>query len=217
MTDIIDPRKQWCDVPDSKSRGEDGRVFFNVEARFADHPVIDPEASRKAGHSVYRLVPQVHMHVKRNIFGAKSVKNSTSIVFRFDKGRDETEITGQVVGPAGTMVPQREGKPGMSKPDFDRAVALIMRCWDAWTLYQTFRKAPVWPLEEEVLKVIAGKPMAARGVRLIADRDGNLFEFDPMDDDEEEFDPDAGVEMPEHIVTPAEVAKRKPGRPAKTA
>ena len=208
MTDVIDPKKQWFDVPDSKTRGEDGKIFYNVQARFADHPALDPVASRIAGYSVHKLVPQVHMNVKKNIFGQKTVKNSTSVVFRFDKGRDETFVTGQVVGPTGAMVPNREGKNGISKADFDRYVGLIMRCWDAWEHYQSFREAPAWPLEEEAMKIIAGKPASARGVRLVVDREGNLAEYTPAgDEDDEEFDPDADVEMPQHVVAPRSAAK----------
>jgi hypothetical protein len=220
MTEAIDPKKQWFDVRDSKCRGEDGQIYYNVEARFADHPVIDAVESRKAGHAVYKLVPQVHMHVKKTIFGTRSIKNSTSVVFRFDKGRDETQITGSVVGPAGTMVPHREGKTGLSKPDFDRAIALIMRCWEAWEQYQSFRLAPVWPLEEEAMKIIAGKPKSARGVHLVVGRDGSLVEYTPADefDEDEDFDPDEGVEMPEHVVRPIPAPHRaKSGRKPKAA
>ncbi len=231
MTYQGDPRKRWFDVPDSKSRdGEDGEAYYNVEARFADHPVIDPAKSRLAGHSVYQLVPQLHMHVKKNIFGNRSIKNSTSVVFRFDKGKDETVTTGQVVGPTGQMVPNREGKPGMSKPDVDRAIALILRCREAWDHYQTFRQAPVWPLEEEIVRNLAQRARADRGVQLVVGRTGqtdkegkpiyDLVEYRAMSDDEDDnFDPDGDI--PEGIAiaqaaSPAP-AKAKPGRKPRAA
>ncbi len=227
MNEKID-KKKWFDIPDSKTKGDDGNVFYNVEARFADHPVVNIPASKKIGlGSVYDLVPQLHMHVKKNIFGNRAIVNSTSVVFQFQKGRDETAATTQVIGPTGAMVPNRVGKVGLSKADIDRLASLIMRCREAWEHYQKFRQAPIWPLEEDVVKIIAQKPKAAKGVLVIAGRTGrtdskgepvyDLIEYDQLNDDNEEdhFDPD-GDNMPEDIVLAAPV-KGKPGRKAKAA
>ncbi len=231
MTYQGDPRKRWFDVPDSKSKdGEDAEAYYNVEARFADHKVIDPASSHRAGHAVYQLVPQLHMHVKRNAFGKPAIRNSTSVVFQFWKGRDETAVTGQVVGPTGQMVPNREGKNGLPKVDIDRLVALIQRCREAWDHYQTFRQSPVWPLEEEVLRNLSLKDKADKGVHLVVgrtgrtDKDGNpvydLVEYNAIADDEDDnFDPDGDI--PEGIViaqaaSPATV-KAKPGRKPRAA
>ena len=229
MSNFTDPRKRWFDVADSKSKdGEDGEAYYNVEARFADHPVINPAESRRVGHSVYQLVPQLHMHVKKNIFGSRSIKNSTSVVFRFDKGKDETQTTAQVIGPTGQMVPNREGKPGLSKPDVDRAISLILRCWDAWEHYQTFRKAPVWALEAEVIGNLALRARADKGVKLVVGRTGrvdaegkpvyDLVEYDPISDDEDEnFDPDGDIAEDIILAQPPLPVKGKPGRKPKAA
>lgn len=230
---FTDPRKKWFDVPDSKSKdGDEDSAYYNVEARFADHRVLDAPASHQAGHSVYQLVPQVHMHVKKNIFGNRSIKNSTSVVFRFDKGRDMTVTTGQVMGPTGQMVPNREGRPGVSKWDVDRYVDLILRCHEAWLHYQTFRLAPVHPLEEEVVAAINRKLGKDKGVHLVVgrtgrvDKDGkpiyDMVEYSPLEDDEDDnFDPDADIDVTEDVVIaappPPAPVKGKPGRKPKVA
>lgn len=205
-------KKQWFDVHDSKCRAENGEEYYNVEARFADHPILDVAASKIARHSVYKRGIVLHTRVKKNIHDKKAITNASSFVLRFDKGRDHTK-TVMVPGPAqGTVVPHREGESGMSKEDFDRAVSLIMRCWDAWEHYQLFRESEVTELEREAMAIIDAKPRSAFG-RLVADKHGNVIEIDPIEQTDAD-DLDAAFPEPEQLGPPV---KAKPGRKPKAA
>jgi hypothetical protein len=212
MTAVVDSKK-WFDVPDSKCKAENGDEYFNVEARFADHPILDVAASKIARRSVYARGIVLHTRVKKNTFDKPAIVNASSFVLRFDKGPDLTREV-MVPGPAqGSMVPHRDGEPGMSKEDFDRAISLMMRCWEAWEYYQHFRESPVTALESEALKIIAAKPTSAFG-RLVADKYGNAIEIDPI---EAEVDDDPDAQFPgETPMGPPPVAeKHKGGRKPK--
>ena len=215
MTTVTDPKKQWFDVPDSKCKAENGDEYLNVEARFADHPILDVAASKIARHSVYKYGIVLHTRVKRNTFDKPAIANASSFVLRFDKGPDNTRTVMVPGALPGSMVPHREGEPGMSKEDFDRAISLIMRCWEAWEHYQSFRKSPVTPLESEALKIIAAKPTSAFG-RLVADKYGNAIEIDPIEAEVDD-DPDAQFPGEAPMGPPAAVERPKGGRKARAA
>lgn len=179
----IDP-KQWFDVKDSKTKdGEAGEAYYNVEARFADHPILDVSASRIARHNVYFLGIVLHTRVKRTAHGGPAIKNSTSVVFRFDKGMDET-TTVQAIGPEGTTVASRVGKAGLSKEDFDSYIKWIVRCKEAWEHYQKFRKSPVTDLEKEATKAIERLPANGNASRVIVDAKGNPLMVDGIEEEE---------------------------------
>ncbi len=193
-------KKQWFDVQDSKCKGEDEKEYFNVEARFADHPILDVEASRLARSNVYKRGIVLHTRIKRNWLDKAAITNATSFVLRFDKGPDET-VTTMVPGPVpGTMVQHREGKLGMTKEDFDRAVSLIVRCWNAWEHYQQFREAPVTDMEARAVGIINSMPLSAFG-RLVSDKAGNIIEVDAIDETPPDDDPDGNFpgEEPEPV------------------
>lgn len=215
MTENADPRKKWFDVPDSKCKTGDGEEYFNVEARFADHPILDVDACKIARHNVYKCGIVLHTRVKKNWLDRKAIANASSFVLRFDKGPDQT-VTTMVPGPApGMMVPHREGKSGMSKEQFDQAVSLMARCWDAWEHYQTFRKAPVTELELKAVEIINMMPSSRFG-RLVADKSGNVIEIDPIEPEVDD-DPDAPFPDPEPLGPPPAAVKKPNGRSRKAA
>lgn len=206
--------KKWFDVPDSKSKDTDEEgEYCNVEARFADHPILDVAACKAARHNVYFYGPVLHMRVKRTSLGSKAIKNAHSVVMRFDKGFEDIRIE-QGIGPQGNSVPVRVGNPGMGKEDFDRACKLIVRCWEAWEHYQGFRKAAVTELEQHALEIIAQSPGRVKG-RIMVDRKGQILEIDQVYDEHAEDDPDFTPEADAVIVT-GPTAKPK-GRPKKAA
>jgi hypothetical protein len=169
----INPKKRWFDVPDSLTKEDLGngkfREYYNVEARFADHPVLDMPASVKARHNVYRFSIVCEQRIKRAAIGAPAVKNMTPYVLRFDKGS------------------------GLPRQDFDAAKAVIQRCWEAWLHYQTYREAPITPDEARAVELINRGPapdtvmvMTSAGLLPFKVDDGEVRE------DEDEDDEDAG-------------------------
>ena len=189
-------KKKWFDVPDSETEDERKKLFFNVEARFSDHPVIDMELSRTARRNIYKFSIVLHTRVKRAAIGGKAQPNMSTQSLRFDKGA------------------------AMGAADFEASKAAIMRCWEAWEHYCRFREAPVTVAEKMALEQIQRAPLSKLGVvhvqvgdRLVAAR---MAGDDSEDEDlEDEDDPrlsevvrEAKAEKP---------ARRKPGRPRKIA
>ncbi|HKJ61465.1 MAG TPA: hypothetical protein VKA94_05660, partial [Hyphomicrobiales bacterium] len=205
-------KKKWFDVPDSGSKDEQGNIFYNVEARFGDHPILDVRASQTARHSVYFYGPVLHMRVKRTSLNVKAIINCHSVVMRFDKGKEDIRIE-QGIAPNGNNVSIRVGQPGMSKEDFNRACKLIVRCWDAWEHYQKFRKAAVTPLEEEALKIISKSPNKMKG-RIMVDREGRPVEVDDVlhdhDEDDPDFTPEVGAEIIQQSASATPAPKSAP-------
>lgn len=187
-------KKKWFPLEDSKTRDEKGRIIpdseANVEARFADHPILDVKASKAARRNVYFYGPVLHLRVIKTSLGVRAVKNSHSYVLRFDKGPEDIRIESGI-GPLGNSIPVRIGNPGMAKEDFDRACKLIVRCWEAWEYYQKFRQSAVTELELHCLEIISQTPNKLKG-RLLVGRDGNVMEVDDVHDaieDEVDFTP----------------------------
>lgn len=158
-------KKQWFDVPDSFVKTENGG-YYNVEARFSDHPVLNPDKSRIARHNVYDFSIVLHTRVKRATGDVPATKNMSAQALRFDKGA------------------------GMGKGDFETAKRHITRCWDAWEHYQLFREAPVSPLEASALDQILHAPPPAS---LIVDKGGELVAH-AIDDGEEREEEEEIVE-----------------------
>lgn len=192
---MIDEKK-WFDVDDSRLRDEKGKIIpdseANIDCRFADHPILDVVASRAKRHNVYFYGPVLHMRVKQTGLGVKAIRNSTSFVMRFDKGPEDIQ-TEQGIGPQGNSVQVRLGSPGMGKEDFDRACKLIVRCWDAWEHYQTFRKSAVTELEEEAMEIINQSPNRVKS-RIMVDREGKIVEVDQVHYEQGDDDPDLRIE-----------------------
>jgi hypothetical protein len=159
-------KKQWFDVPDSWVKTENGG-YYNVEARFSDHPVLNPEKARIARHNVYDFSIVLHTRVKRATGDVPATKNMTAQTLRFDKAAR------------------------MGKGDFDTAKQLIARCWDAWQHYQLFREAPVSALEASAIDQIMHAPQPAS---LLVDKGGELVEH-TIDDGEEREDEEEIVEV----------------------
>lgn len=199
----IDP-KQWFQVSDSELMDQDGEPtgVFNIDARFADHPILNVEKSRIARHNVYDLGPCLHMRILKNGDGTKAVKNGTSHVMRFDKGED-TRVASQQPGPAGNLVLHYDGCEGMGKEAFEAAIRDIVRCFDAWQHYQHFRESPVTPLEVKAMAIIERMPSANRP-SIMVDVGGKLVarEIEREHDDDDE-------EQPEQPARPARGKKRK--------
>jgi hypothetical protein len=209
-------KNKWFDVTDSGSKNDQGEIFFNVEARFGDHPIIDVHASNIARHAVYFYGPVLHMRVKRTSLNVSAIKNCYSVVMRFDKGAPDIRIE-QGIAPNGQSVPSRVGKEGMDKEAFNRACKLIARCWDAWEYYQKFRKAAVTELEQEAVAIISQSPNKVKS-RLMVDREGKIMEVDPVRDDEAEDEPDFTPEAGSEIIEkPSAVAAAKPKTRRKAA
>ncbi len=180
---MIDKR-QWFDLPDSLVEREDGKgSYYNVEARFSDHPVYNAQKSNIARHNVYDIGIVLHTRVKRAGGDAPAQKNMSALVIRFDKGEDKT-VTTAVPSASGVPVLHREGTPGMSKDDYNTAMKAIARCWDAWEHYQKFRQSPVTDLEKTAIKQILASPDRPKGV--LVDIDGTL--------ERKNFDPDADID-----------------------
>ena len=160
----IDPKK-WFPVSDSEILNQDGEPtgIYNIEARFADHPILNVPKSKIARHNVYDLGPCLHMRILFNNDGGKAFKNGTSHVMRFDKGED-TRVASQQPGPGGNLVLHYDGSEGMGKEDFEAAIRDIVRCFDAWQHYQKFREAPVTQMEEKALSLISQIPNAGRTI-----------------------------------------------------
>jgi hypothetical protein len=161
-------KKQWFDVLDSRVEREDGKGFYyNVEARFSDHPVINIEKSRIARHNVYEFSVVLHTRVKRAAGDVPAVKNMTSQPIRFDKAK-------------------------LSQEQFNEAVKLIARCYDAWLHYQKFREAPVTSGEEKALLQLNQMPAAAikskkgKPATVMVDIGGDLVERQLAGADEDE-------------------------------
>lgn len=164
---MTNPKKQWFPVKDSLTKGERGKSYFNVEARFSDHPVINVEKSKIARHNVYDFSIVLHTRVKRNAFDGPAQPNVSAQALRFDKGAK------------------------MGGPDFDAAKNAIVRCWDAWEHYQTWREAPVTTAEKMALEQIEAMPLAALGTVKV-DVGGKLVDArragDESDDDDDDDD-----------------------------
>jgi hypothetical protein len=205
---MIDKRK-WFDVPDSLVEREDGNsLYYNVEARFADHPVLNGEKTRVARSNVYDIGMVLHTRVKRAGGDAAAIKNMSAQVLRFDKGEDRSVIT-TIHGPNGPM-PHRGGDSGMSKEDYVAAVKAITRCGDAWQHYQLFRKSPVTVMEQKALKQIMAAPEAERPKGVLVDVGGTLerMNFDPdAEIDDETLEEEARISRSQVIPKPKK-AKR---------
>lgn len=202
-------KKQWFPVRDSLTNDEEGNEFYNVEAKFSDHPILNVEKSRIARHNVYDLGIVLHTRVLRTAAGERAIKNSSSHVMRFDKGED-TRVRSMQPGPEGNPVLHYDGSPGMGQEAFQAAVSDIMRCWEAWEHYQLFRKSPVHPMEEKALEVISQKPKL-KTVKMV-DIGGTLVPLRPGEDDEDE---DSDPSEPEQIKQPSRPAPK--GRRSKAA
>ena len=181
--------KKWFTVPDSEMMDLDGEPtgIFNIEARFADHPILNVAKSKIARHNVYDLGPCLHMRILYTADHAQAIKNGTSHVMRFDKGPDE-RIASQQPGPGGNLVLHYDGPEGMGQEAFDAAKRDIARCWAAWEHYQAFRESPVTPLEALAIDHIVNMPSAARP-SIMVDVGGRLeareIEREAIDDEDD--------------------------------
>jgi hypothetical protein len=180
-------KTKWFDILDSMFVDEDGDECFNVQAKFADHPILNVEKSKAARHNVYDLGIVLHTKVLRSNDASPALKNGTSHVMRFDKGED-TRKASYRQGPDGKEVVHYDGCPGMGKDAFDAAVKDIMRCWDAWQHYQLFRKAPVHPLEARALEIINSKPLSSLGTLMVDRGDGTLVAHQVENDEDGDED-----------------------------
>lgn len=167
-------KKKFYPVPDSLVEREDGHgKYYNVEARFSDHPVINPDKSRIARHNVYDFSIVLHTRVRRVMGDAAAQPNMSAQPIRFDKGK------------------------ALRGDDFERCKALIMRCWEAWTAFQAFREAPVTPGEQIALHQIEllRAHRQAPGKVMVDIGGGQLVErsLDPDDEGNEEDDEEESV------------------------
>ena len=175
-------KKQWFDVPDSLMRKPSGNGFVhNIEARFSDHPAINVEKSKVARRAVYEWTIVLHTRVKYGPYG-KAVDNTSSHVMRFDKGA------------------------AMGEMDFNKAKAAIMRCWDAWQHYQTWREAPVTVAEQMALEQIEQAPLSSIGTVKVSVGD-KLVDARLSGDDGEAEDSDDDDLMPANAVVRKPVAR----------
>jgi hypothetical protein len=166
----INPKKRWFDVPDSLTKSEDGkREYFNVEARFHDHPVINVAKSTLARHNVHDFSIRLEMRVKYASGDVPAVRNATHHAIRFDKGS------------------------GLRSEDFKATMLLIQRCWDAWQHYQTFREAPISEAERVAIRLIEQRPEPST---LMVDT-GNGLRAVRLDEPEEGDDDDEGDYLPD--------------------
>lgn len=183
-------KKKWFDVADSLFEDDDGNEYYNVQAKFSDHAILNIEKSRAARKNVYEVGIVLHTKVMRQSDLTPAIKNSSSHVMRFDKGED-TRVMSYRAGPDGKDIIHYDGKTGMGKEAFDAAVRDIMRCWDAWEHYQKFRTAPIHPMEEAALEIIRFKPLEQIGT---------------LETDDDEIDEEA--ELPPPVTTRKQRAKR---------
>lgn len=162
----VNPKKRWFDCPDSKTKSEDGkREYYNVEARFHDHPVLNVEKSRIKRHNVYDYGIRLETRVKYAAGDVPAVRNTSPIPIRFDKGH------------------------ALRREDFDATLTHIQRCWNAWEHFQTFREAPVTEHERIAIELIKMRPVAS--TILVDDGQGNLKAVrldDPDDHDDDDAD-----------------------------
>lgn len=189
----INPKNKWFLVPDSLTDHESGKPedrFYNVEARFRDHPVLDVAASEIERHNVYKPGIACEQRVIKAAIGTPAVKNMTPHVLRFDKG------------------------PKLPRVDFDACVAVIKRCWDAWQHYQTFREAPVTREEERAVALIMRGPRPDE--IMMADANGRLTKV-IIDDGEEPEGDELDAEDGAEDQAPAPAAQPAAARPAKKA
>jgi hypothetical protein len=204
--EIVDPKK-WFDVADSMFMDDDGNEYYNVQAKFTDHYILNIEKSQEARHNVFDVGIVLHTKVLRVTDASPAIKNSSSHVMRFDKGEDR-RVASYRPGPDGKEVIHYEGSEGMGQQAFDAAVRDIMRCWDAWVHYQLYRTAPVHPLETKALDIIAKKPLHELGT-VIVDRGDGKFETVRLEtEDEDDDDPADAPKLP----GPVRTAKPKPKR-----
>lgn len=211
-------KKKWFEMPDSSVKDAEGKhMYFNVEGRFADQTVLDPEASRKARHSVYFYMPVFHTRVIRVHDGERAIPNASSIVLRFDKGFDETQSV-PAIGPDGTTVMSRVGKDGLHADDIAKYIAAIKRSPEAWEHYQKFRKSSVTELEQYIVARAMQSPhdVKKRGANGEVLEDDDILEQDMTAlDPDQDIDPNIVIVQPPSAVV-NEPAKRR-GRPRKAA
>jgi hypothetical protein len=189
-------KKQWfpvydSGVPERNDKNQPTGKFlapFNVEARFSDHPVLNPEASKIARHAVYDWSIVLHTRVKHTADGTKALENVTSHTLRFDKGEK------------------------MGEQDFNKAKAAIMRCWDAWEHYQKFREAVVTTAEKMALDQINRSPLTAIGTVKVL-KGGQLVDARRAGDDADEDNDDEEDMIP--AVTVRSAKKPAAARKAK--
>jgi len=186
---MANPKKQWFDVKDSLTKGERGKEYYNVQARFSDHPVINVEKSKIARRNIYDYSIVLHTQVKRNAFDAPAQPNTSSQTLRFDKGSS------------------------MGGAEFEAAKAAIMRCWDAWEHYQTYRQAPVTVAEKMAMEQIERMPLSALGTVKVDIGGGRLVDARRAGDDDDGDDEDDGPSI-EELNKEAAIATA-PGRSAR--
>ena len=191
-------KKKWFDVPDSIFEDDDGNEFYNVQAKFSDHHILNVQKSQAARHNVNDVGIVLHMKVLRVTDASPALKNGTTHVMRFDKGEDK-RVASYRPGPDGKEVIHYEGSGGMGQQAFEAAIRDIMRCWDAWCHYQKFRTAPVHPLEVKALDIISKKPLHQLGT-VIVDRGDGKLETVHLEPDEND-DPTEAPSLPGPIRT----------------
>jgi hypothetical protein len=187
-------KKKWFDVPDSLIDDGESEPYYNVQAKFADIPILNVEKSRIARHNVYDLGIVLHTKVLRGEDGAPATKNATSHVMRFDKGED-TRVASFRQGPDGKEVVHYDGCAGIGKEAFEAAMRDILRCWDAWQHYQKFREAPVHPMERKAMEIIGKRPSASVGTVMVDRGDGALV-AQKIDDDENLDEDEVSAPLP---------------------
>src|SRR5882672_11132282 len=106
--------KKWFDVPDSIFEDDDGNEFYNVQAKFADHHILNVKKSQAARHNVYDMGIVLHTKVLRVTDSSPAIKNGTSHVMRFDMGED-LRVKSYRPGPDGKEVEHYDGPEGMGQ------------------------------------------------------------------------------------------------------
>ena len=153
-------KRKWFDTPDSEVEHEDGKhVYCNVEGRFSDHAVLNPEMTRVQRHNVYDIGIVLHTRVKRAGGDAAAQKNMSALTLNFN-----------------------------NEEDFKAAKAAIQRNSAAWEHYQKYREAPQTDNERKCLEQIKMEPEKPKGV-LVAVGDDLVrknFDVDADLDDEQE-------------------------------
>ena len=195
--EVVDSKK-WFDVPDSIFIDDNGNEYYNVQAKFADHFILNVQKSQAARHNVWDVGIVLHTKVLRITDATPAIRNGTSHVMRFDKGED-LRVKSYRPGPDGKEVEHYDGPEGMGAQGFDAAVRDIIRCWDAWQHYQLFRTSPVHPLETKALDIISKKPLHVLGTVIVDRGDGN-FETVRLEPDEED-DPAEAPSLPGPVRT----------------
>lgn len=189
-------KKKFHDVEDSWVDREDGKGgYYNVQARFSDHPVINPGKSQIARHNVYDFAIVLHTRVKRTMGDAKAQENLTAQTIRFDKGKR------------------------LGSDDFEKAKALIVRCWDAWEYYQQYREAPVTESEQTALHQIElQRAHSLAPGKVLVDVGGVMVErdLDPDSEDRDEEEDEEPVRRPAKAA-PAAKPKKAPAKRSKAA